>query len=67
MLEHNNRQIAKKHAKYITSKELRKYVANKVKQYAPNAKRDMNILVALHVFFLGGLSILLLLKILGIY
>lgn len=38
MLEHNNRQIAKKHAEYITSKELRKYVANKVKQYAPNAK-----------------------------
>lgn len=32
-----------------------------------NLKRDMNICVALYVFFLGGLSILLLLKILGIY
>lgn len=38
MLEHNNRQIAKNHAEYITSKELRKYMANKVKQYTPNAK-----------------------------
>ena len=33
MIEHNNRDIAKKHAEYITGKELRQYVAEKVKKY----------------------------------
>ena len=31
--EHNNREISKKLAEYITGTELRKYVAKKVKQY----------------------------------
>lgn len=31
--EHNNREISKKLAEYITGTELRKYVARKVKQY----------------------------------
>ena len=31
--EHNNREISKKLAEYITGEELRKYVARKVKQY----------------------------------
>ena len=31
--EHNNREISKKLAEYITGAELRKYVARKVKQY----------------------------------
>lgn len=31
--EHNNRDIAKKHAEYITGEELRIYVATKVAQY----------------------------------
>ena len=31
--EHNNREISKKIAEYITGTELRKYVARKVKQY----------------------------------
>lgn len=31
--EHNNRDISKKLAEYITGIELRKYVAKKVKQY----------------------------------
>ena len=31
--EHNNRDISKKLAEYITGIELRKYVARKVKQY----------------------------------
>lgn len=43
-------------------------VDDKYEEHAyENVKRNMNICVALHVFFLGGLSILLLLKILGIY
>lgn len=33
MIEHNNREIANKHAEYITGKELRQYVAEKVKKY----------------------------------
>lgn len=33
MKEFNNREIANKHAEYITGKELRKYVAEKVKKY----------------------------------
>lgn len=33
MIEHNNRDIAKKHAEFITGKELRLYVADKVKKY----------------------------------
>lgn len=33
MKEFNNRDIAKKHAEYITGKELRRYVAKKVKKY----------------------------------
>lgn len=33
MIEHNNKDIAKKHAEYITGKELRRYVAEKVKKY----------------------------------
>ncbi|MCI6988346.1 MAG: SAM-dependent methyltransferase [Campylobacter sp.] len=36
--EHNNREIAKANAEYITSKALRKYIANNVKAYAPKAK-----------------------------
>ena len=31
--EHNNREVSKKLAEYITGTELRKYVARKVKQY----------------------------------
>ena len=31
--EHNNREISKKLAEYITGTELRKYVARKVKQF----------------------------------
>ena len=31
--EHNNREVSKKLAEYITGTELRKYVAKKVKQY----------------------------------
>ena len=31
--EHNNREISKKLAEYITGIELRKYMARKVKQY----------------------------------
>ena len=31
--EHNNREVSKKLAEYITGIELRKYVAKKVKQY----------------------------------
>lgn len=31
--EHNNRDIAKQHAEYITGETLRRYVAEKVKQY----------------------------------
>ena len=33
MIEHNNREIANKHAEYITGKELRQYVTEKVKKY----------------------------------
>lgn len=33
MKEFNNREIAKKHAEYITGKELRRYLAEKVKGY----------------------------------
>lgn len=33
MKEFNNREIAKKHAEYITGKELRRYLAEKVKCY----------------------------------
>lgn len=33
MIEHNNREIANKHAEYITGKELRQYVVEKVKKY----------------------------------
>lgn len=33
MIEHNNRTIANKHAEFITGKELRQYVAEKVKKY----------------------------------
>lgn len=33
MKEHNNRDIAKKHAEYITGESLRRYVADKVKKY----------------------------------
>lgn len=33
MREFNNRDIAKKHAEYITGKQLRRYVAKKVKKY----------------------------------
>lgn len=33
MIEHNNRTIANKHAEFITGKELRRYVAEKVKKY----------------------------------
>lgn len=33
MKEFNNRDIAKKHAEYITGKPLRRYVANKIKGY----------------------------------
>lgn len=33
MIEHNNRDIAKKHAEFITGQELRLYIANKVSKY----------------------------------
>ncbi len=33
MIEHDNRQIAKKYAEYLTRDELRRYTANKVRQY----------------------------------
>lgn len=33
MIEHNNRTIANKHAEFITGKELRQYVTEKVKKY----------------------------------
>lgn len=33
MIEHNNRDIAKKHAEFITGKTLREYVADKVRKY----------------------------------
>ena len=33
MVEHDNRQIAKKYAEYLTRDELRRYTANKVRQY----------------------------------
>ena len=33
MKEFNNRDIAKKHAEYVTGKELRRYVAKRVKKY----------------------------------
>lgn len=38
MKEFNNRQIADKHAEYITSKTLRKYATQKVKKYVPDLK-----------------------------
>lgn len=38
MKEFNNREIANKHAEYITSKILRKYAADKVKKYVPDLK-----------------------------
>lgn len=38
MIEHNNREKAKKVAEYITGKTLRKYVAEKVKKYVGENK-----------------------------
>lgn len=35
MIEHNNRNIAKKHAEYITGEELRRYCARKIRNYLP--------------------------------
>lgn len=32
-IEHNNRNIAKKFAEYITGEELRKYCKNKIEKY----------------------------------
>lgn len=38
MKEFNNRQIANKHAEYVTGEVLRKYAAEKVKKYVPDLK-----------------------------
>ena len=37
MIEHNNRKIADAHAEFITSKQLRKLVADKVSEYLGNS------------------------------
>lgn len=38
MIEHNNRDIAKKHAEFITGKELRLYVANPEEKWLTPSK-----------------------------